>query len=100
MAGRVKKGGGQNATTIGGDPVNVDKKITYDWGYQYNSSRPHAATLIGDRTFLYDLNGNQVGWDSNTSGQQRRIVWDEENRIQEIADNGRTSRYKGACPRA
>ena len=84
LAGRVKKNGS----------IQEDKKITYDWGYQYNSSRPHAATLIGDRTFLYDLNGNQVGWDSNTSGQQRRIVWDEENRIQEIADNGRTSRYK------
>ncbi len=73
--------------------IQPDKKITYDWDYAYGSTKPHAATHIGDRTFLYDLNGNQAGWDADRSGQKRRIVWDEENRIQTITD-GPTSEYK------
>jgi RHS repeat-associated protein len=73
--------------------IQPDKKITYDWDYDYGSTKPHAATHIGDRTFLYDLNGNQAGWDSDKSGQKRRITWDEENRIQTITD-GPTSEYK------
>ncbi|MDO9384544.1 MAG: RHS repeat-associated core domain-containing protein [Hyphomicrobiaceae bacterium] len=52
-----------------------------------------SAIKNGDRTFLYDLNGNQAGWDSDKSGQKRRITWDEENRIQTITD-GPTSEYK------
>ena len=62
LAGREKRGGNatpidQNAD-IGATGVQVDKKITYDWDYAYESDRPHAATQIGDRSFLYDLNGN------------------------------------------
>ena len=38
-------------------------------------------------------NGNQVGWDELTSGQRRTIVWDDENRIRQISDNGRTTRF-------
>ncbi len=69
-------------------------KTTYDWTYDYGSSKPHAATHIGDRTFTYDANGNQTGWDNDNNGQRRTIIWDEENRIQSIADNGKTSTYK------
>ncbi|WP_175580981.1 RHS repeat domain-containing protein [Marivivens donghaensis] len=35
-----------------------------------------------------------MGWEHTQNGTRRTIVWDEENRIQEIADNGRTQRYK------
>ena len=69
-------------------------KTTYDWSYDYGSSKPHAATHIGDRTFTYDANGNQTGWDNDNNGQRRTIIWDEENRIQSIIDNGKTSTYK------
>ncbi len=68
-------------------------KTTYEWNYEYGSNKPHAATHIGDRTFFYDTNGNQVGWDHDRSGQRRTIVWDEENRIRSISDNGRTTRF-------
>ena len=68
-------------------------KTTYDWEYDYGSSKPHAATHIGDRTFFYDDNGNQVGWDVDWNGQRRTIIWDEENRVRSISDNGRTTRF-------
>jgi RHS repeat-associated protein len=77
-------------------------KTTYDWTYEYSSAQPHAPSRIAgeaapgmaDRAFFYDESGNQTGWDDLTSGRRRTIVWDEEDRIQEIADNGRTTRYK------
>ena len=52
---------------------------------QTGNAGPHAATHIGERTFHYDRNGNQSGWDDDTSGQRRRIAWDEENRIRSIS---------------
>ncbi|WP_257456314.1 SpvB/TcaC N-terminal domain-containing protein [Archangium lipolyticum] len=68
-------------------------KTTYAWNYDYGSAKPHAATHIGDRTFFYDDNGNQTGWDDDRNGQRRTIVWDEENRVRSISDNGRTTRF-------
>ena len=52
-----------------------------------------APTLIGDRVFSYDANGNQTGWESEKNGTRRVIVWDEENRIRTIRDNGHTLAY-------
>lgn len=77
-----------------GDGKDITQhKTTYAWRYEYGSAKPHAATHIGDRTFFYDDNGNQVGWDDDRSGQRRTIVWDEENRVRSISDNGRTTRF-------
>jgi RHS repeat-associated protein len=85
----------QNAVTLtpGGNPI-PDMKITYDFQYAYTGPRPHAATHIGTNSYLYDLNGNQAGFNSDTSGQLRRIIWDEDNRIQAVADQGRTTSFK------
>ena len=55
---------------------------------------PHAPTHIGVRTYSYDLNGNQTGWTHDQNGTRRDIVWDDENRIQSVADNGSTKTYK------
>ncbi|HZJ67916.1 MAG TPA: toxin TcdB middle/N-terminal domain-containing protein [Kofleriaceae bacterium] len=71
----------------------TQKPTTYDFSYAYAGSRPHAPTRIGDRAFSYDGNGNQTGWDDLRSGQRRTIVWDEENRVHEISDNGHTTRF-------
>jgi RHS repeat-associated protein len=49
---------------------------------------------IGERTYTYDANGNQTRWDHDKNGTRRTIVWDDENRIQSIADNGSTKDYK------
>jgi len=81
-----------DVTTPGGATV-PQKKTTYDFSYAYAGPRPHAATQVGERTFSYDLNGNQAGWDDLTSGKRRTIDWDEENRIRAIHDNGRTTTF-------
>ena len=74
--------------------VNTQGKTTYDWLYEYTGSQPHAPTHIGNRTFSYDANGNQTGWTHDIDGTYRTIVWDEENRIQEIHDNKNVKVYK------
>ena len=76
-----------------GTPV-TQGKTTYDYDYDYAASQPHAPSHIGDKTYSYDANGNQVGWSDDTNGQQRTIIWDEENRIQSIFDNGQEQAYK------
>ncbi|MGB5685000.1 MAG: RHS repeat-associated core domain-containing protein, partial [Candidatus Electrothrix sp.] len=78
--------------TPGGSSVE-QKKTSYDFSYGYGSSRPHAPTQIGERAFSYDANGNQTGWESEKNGTRRAIVWDEENRIRTIRDNGHTLAY-------
>jgi RHS repeat-associated protein len=70
------------------------KKTSYLFNYAYSSSHPHAPTHIGNRTFTYDANGNQLGWDNDDNGTRRTIVWDEENRIQSLFDNGHEKTYK------
>jgi RHS repeat-associated protein len=73
---------------IGGTP-RIEAATTYDWGYSYkdrNQTQPHAPTHIGDRSFDYDANGNQIGWQNDDNGSRRVIVWDEENRIREVQD--------------
>ncbi|HEX8600585.1 MAG TPA: SpvB/TcaC N-terminal domain-containing protein [Chloroflexia bacterium] len=66
---------------------------TYSQNYTYGGTRPHAPTRIGDRTYTYDANGNQTGWTTDKNNTRRNIVWDEENRIQSIFNNGQQLRY-------
>lgn len=68
-------------------------KTTYQFAYTYGGPQPHAATHIGERTYFYDLNGNQTGWDHDNNGTFRQIVWDEENRIKAVSDNGHTTEF-------
>jgi RHS repeat-associated protein len=87
-----------NVVQPSGTPI-PQKKTTYDWTYAYNgsgpdSTRPHAPTHIGERSYTYDLNGNQLGWTHDQNGTQRTLNWDEENRIQSIEDNGHEKAYK------
>lgn len=81
-----------------GTPV-TQKKTSYLFNYAYNPSgaasvRPHAPVHIGDRTYGYDANGNQLGWTDDGNGTRRNIVWDEENRIQSVFDNGSEKAFK------
>lgn len=69
-------------------------KTSYQYSYTYGGTRPHAPAQIGERAFSYDANGNQTGWNDQTNGLQRTIVWDEENRVQEISDNGYSTEFK------
>jgi RHS repeat-associated protein len=79
--------------TVAGGSAIPQKGTSYDWQYDYAGRQPHAPTHIGNRSFTYDLNGNQTGWESDVNGTRRHILWDEENRIAEIDDNGERNRY-------
>ena len=75
-----------NVIKRNGDKERILRATTYDWGYAYTGQQPHAPTTIGNRTFSYDANGNQLGWESTVNGTRRQIEWDDENRIQKIGD--------------
>jgi YD repeat-containing protein len=46
--------------------------------YSYGSSKPHAVTAAGSKTFVYDNNGNMTTWGSPSGS--KNIIWDIENR--------------------
>lgn len=79
----------QNHTKHG----NVQKKTTYNNSYAYQDNQPHAPIHIGRHAYNYDANGNQLGWKDDISGQRRNILWDEENRVRAIEDNGSFHHY-------
>jgi RHS repeat-associated protein len=66
----------------------TQKKTSYQLAYTYSENQPHSPVHIGTQQFTYDKNGNQTGWTSDVSGQERKVLWDEENRIRSIYDNG------------
>ena len=68
------------------------KKTTYDQGYSY-SGAPHQPITVGTQTYTYDLNGNNTGWTDASTGQNRTVTWDAENRVTSVADQGSTTRY-------
>ncbi|HEX3130666.1 MAG TPA: SpvB/TcaC N-terminal domain-containing protein, partial [Thermoanaerobaculia bacterium] len=76
-----------------GNKAQTQQKTTYDQAYAYGGPRPHAATRIGTRTFQYDLDGNQVGWQEDANGTRRTLVWNEEDRLAAVSDNGQTTRF-------
>ena len=89
---------GQSDAIIEPSGVSVPQhKTSYTFGYQYGpdgGARPHAPLHIGDLAYTYDADGNQTGWTNDRNGTRRTIVWDEENRIQSVADNGHVKTYK------
>lgn len=74
--------------------VIPQRKTSYAWTYAYTGPHPHAPTQIGNRIFTYDADGNQTGWTNTRNGTDRTITWDDENRIQEIQDNGHTDEHE------
>ncbi|WP_243374939.1 SpvB/TcaC N-terminal domain-containing protein [Geotalea sp. SG265] len=72
---------------------HLPKETNYLLNYKYTSSHPHAVTDAGDKLYAYDNNGNMTGWDDKTSGKRRTILWNEENRVKEIQDNGKSTYF-------
>ena len=72
----------------------TQQPTTYTFGYAYSAVQPHAPSHIGQQTFTYDANGNQTGFTDDTNGQRRSIVWDENNHVQSLSENGHTMTYK------
>ena len=74
----------------------VQKGYTLDYSYN-NPSHPHAPSEIKEqdkskaRTYQYDGNGNPLYYEGSKSF--RAMVWDEENRLRGINDNGKLHLY-------
>jgi len=70
------------------------QSLSYDWTYAYNpEGKPHAPLHIGERTFSYDANGNQLGWTHDRNATYRAITWDDADRIESVDDHGQVSNY-------
>ena len=85
-----------NQLSNGSTTPNV--ALSYDYSYAYAGGWPHAASQAGNHAFLYDLDGNQAGWNATDSYQNRRMTWDEDGRLQSVTDNGgqpTTFKYDG-----
>lgn len=91
--GNITSKNQQHTIRHGGSPPIVQKKTTYDWTYAYQAQQPDAPSHVGDRSYFYDLDGNQQGWTSDSTGQRRSITWDEDNRMTVVADQGRETRF-------
>ena len=84
--------GYSTAVVVGG----VQKGYTLDYSYN-NSAHPHAPSEIMEmgkpkaRTYQYDGNGNPLYYEESKSF--RSMVWDEENRLRGINDNGKLHLY-------
>ena len=67
---------------------------SYDFTYKYEySNHPTAPTQIGHEHYTYDANGNPTLVENDSLNTERRMYWDEDNRLMVLSDNGKTSRY-------
>ena len=67
---------------------------SYDFTYKYeDSNHPTAPTQIGHEHYTYDANGNPTLVEKDSLNTERRMYWDEDNRLMALSDNGKTSRY-------
>ena len=59
----------------------------------YTKTAIIAPTQIGHEHYTYDANGNPTLVKNDSLGTERRMYWDEDNRLMVLSDNGKTSRY-------
>ena len=81
---------------------SLDAGKTHDMLYLYADERhPNAPSQIGDKHYTYDANGNPTVVKTSppalSTGEgaenYRRMVWDEENRLMLLSDNGNGNSY-------
>ncbi len=66
---------------------------TFEVNFEYDG-RPHAPSKVGGKTFDTDANGNQLGYRGEAASYTyRQQIWDEENRLVGVSDNGYISQY-------
>ena len=67
---------------------------SYALAYKYgDADHPTAPSQIGHERYTYDANGNPTLVEDDSLNTERRMAWDEENRLMVLSDNGKTSRY-------
>ncbi len=83
-----------------GNPLEKNQTVngstvasSHTYHYLYNGTKPNAASMIGDNKYSYDENGNPTLREDTVSNSYRQMLWDEENRLTMLSDDGYTSRY-------
>ena len=70
---------------------------SYDNEYHYsNSSQPNTLSYIDaghEQFFEWDLNGNMILHHNDQAGYERRMCWDEQNRLLGVKDEGQRLSY-------
>ena len=67
---------------------------SYALAYEYgDADHPTAPSQIGHERYTYDANGNPTLVEDDSLNTERRMAWDEENRLMALSDNVKTSRY-------
>ena len=101
--GKAKSASYEMAMTFGrmSEPLTKVQKVdstrtaqSYDFTYRYeDDSHPTAPTQVGHDHYTYDANGNPILVENDSLNTERRMYWDEDNRLMVLSDNGKTSRY-------
>jgi len=101
--GKAKRASYEMTMTFGrmSEPLAKVQKVdstktaqSYDFAYKYEDcNHPTAPTQIGHEHYTYDANGNPTLVENDSLNNERRMAWDEENRLMALSDNGKTSRY-------
>jgi RHS repeat-associated protein len=65
----------------------------YDNTYLYAGPRPHTPGKVGGILFTYDANGNLTEQRGENYFDFQQMIWDEENRLMGVSNNGYLSRY-------
>ncbi len=101
--GKAKSASYEMTMTFGrmSEPLTKVQKIdstktaqSYDFTYKYeDSNHPTAPTQIEHEHYTYDANGNPTLVENDSLGTERRMYWDEDNRLMVLSDNDKTSRY-------
>ena len=102
-SGKAKNASYDMAMTFGlmSEPLTKVQKVdssrtakSYDFAYKYeDDNHPTAPTQIGHDHYTYDADGNPILIVNDSTNTERKMYWDEEDRLMALSDNGRTSRY-------
>ena len=102
-SGKAKQASYSMQMTFGrmSEPLTKVQKVdstktaqSYDFTYKYeDSNHPTAPTQIGHEHYTYDANGNPTLVENDSLNTERKMYWDEDNRLMVLSDNGKTSRY-------
>ncbi|MEM7571438.1 MAG: SpvB/TcaC N-terminal domain-containing protein [Bacteroidota bacterium] len=69
-----------------GEPLSELSRMI---NYRYSEEFPHRVADISGRRFIYDRNGNQLGYEGERgSYRYEQFRWDEEDRLMSYSDNG------------
>ena len=102
-SGKAKQASYSMQMTFGrmSEPLTKVQKVdstktaqSYDFTYKYeDSNHPTAPTQIGHEHYTYDANGNPTLVENDSLNTERKMYWDEDNRLMVLSDNGKTCRY-------